>query len=63
MSGVSGAMVTEPIQNGSRSRQQSSSSRESPVPKVRAIQRQQTQQVRKAFSQAVSALMFSWLLR
>ncbi|XP_030350989.1 ras GTPase-activating protein nGAP isoform X6 [Strigops habroptila] len=45
MSGVSGAMVTEPIQNGSRSRQQSSSSRESPVPKVRAIQRQQTQQV------------------
>ncbi|XP_062458265.1 ras GTPase-activating protein nGAP isoform X1 [Pezoporus occidentalis] len=45
MSAVSGAMVTEPIQNGSRSRQQSSSSRESPVPKVRAIQRQQTQQV------------------
>ncbi|NWI68179.1 NGAP protein, partial [Todus mexicanus] len=46
VSGVSGAMVAEPIQNGSRSRQQSSSSRESPVPKVRAIQRQQTQQVR-----------------
>ncbi|XP_064371688.1 ras GTPase-activating protein nGAP isoform X11 [Dromaius novaehollandiae] len=45
MSAVSGAMVTEPVQNGSRSRQQSSSSRESPVPKVRAIQRQQTQQV------------------
>uniref|UniRef100_A0A8C0HPQ0 RAS protein activator like 2 n=1 Tax=Buteo japonicus TaxID=224669 RepID=A0A8C0HPQ0_9AVES len=57
MSGVSGAMVTEPIQNGSRSRQQSSSSRESPVPKVRAIQRQQTQQVRKAFFQALSALI------
>ncbi|KAM4774226.1 ras GTPase-activating protein nGAP-like [Cyanocitta cristata] len=35
----------QPIQNGNRSPHQSSSSRESPVPKVRAIQRQQTQQV------------------
>ncbi|XP_075364014.1 ras GTPase-activating protein nGAP isoform X1 [Mycteria americana] len=52
MSGVSGAMVTEPIQNGSRSRQQSSSSRESPVPKVRAIQRQQTQQVQSPVDSA-----------
>lgn len=45
MSVASAALVAEPLQNGSRSRQQSSSSRESPVPKVRAIQRQQTQQV------------------
>lgn len=45
MSVASAALVAEPVQNGSRSRQQSSSSRESPVPKVRAIQRQQTQQV------------------
>ncbi|XP_061308010.1 ras GTPase-activating protein nGAP isoform X3 [Pezoporus flaviventris] len=52
MSAVSGAMVTEPIQNGSRSRQQSSSSRESPVPKVRAIQRQQTQQVQSPVDSA-----------
>ncbi|XP_037260103.1 ras GTPase-activating protein nGAP isoform X4 [Falco rusticolus] len=36
VSAVSGAMVTEPMQNGSRSRQQSSSSRESPVPKVQS---------------------------
>uniref|UniRef100_A0A669PP82 RAS protein activator like 2 n=1 Tax=Phasianus colchicus TaxID=9054 RepID=A0A669PP82_PHACC len=57
MSAVSGAVVTEPIQNGSRSRQQSSSSRESPVPKVRAIQRQQTQQVRKVSAQAFRALI------
>ncbi|XP_068807871.1 ras GTPase-activating protein nGAP isoform X9 [Struthio camelus] len=34
MSAVLGAMMIEPIQNGNRSRQQSSSSRESPVPKV-----------------------------
>ncbi|XP_030311201.1 ras GTPase-activating protein nGAP isoform X4 [Calypte anna] len=52
MSGVSGAMVTEPVQNGNRSRQQSSSSRESPVPKVRAIQRQQTQQVQSPVDSA-----------
>ncbi|XP_032302155.1 ras GTPase-activating protein nGAP isoform X3 [Coturnix japonica] len=52
MSAVSGAVVTEPIQNGSRSRQQSSSSRESPVPKVRAIQRQQTQQVQSPVDSA-----------
>ncbi|GAB1285580.1 RAS protein activator-like 2 [Apodemus speciosus] len=45
MSVASAALVAEPVQNGSRSRQQSSSSRESPVPKVRAIQRQQTQQI------------------
>uniref|UniRef100_A0A8C2Y030 Ras GTPase-activating protein nGAP n=1 Tax=Capra hircus TaxID=9925 RepID=A0A8C2Y030_CAPHI len=35
MSVASAALVAEPLQNGSRSRQQSSSSRESPVPKVR----------------------------
>ncbi|XP_072198707.1 ras GTPase-activating protein nGAP isoform X3 [Excalfactoria chinensis] len=52
MSAVSGAVVTEPVQNGSRSRQQSSSSRESPVPKVRAIQRQQTQQVQSPVDSA-----------
>ncbi|XP_060630402.2 ras GTPase-activating protein nGAP isoform X3 [Anolis sagrei] len=44
MSVASATMVAEPMQNGNRSRQQSSSSRESPVPKVRAIQQQQTQQ-------------------
>ncbi|NWY05522.1 NGAP protein, partial [Nothoprocta ornata] len=44
-SAVSGAAGTEPAHNGSRSRQQSSSSRESPVPKVRAVQRQPAQQV------------------
>ncbi|CAI5776381.1 GTPase-activating nGAP isoform X1 [Podarcis lilfordi] len=42
---ASATMAAEPLQNGNRSRQQSSSSRESPVPKVRAIQRQQTQQI------------------
>jgi len=62
MSAVSGAVVTEPVQNGSRSRQQSSSSRESPVPKVRAIQRQQTQQVRKVSARAFCALGFNRLL-
>lgn len=46
MSVASATMAAEPIQDGNRSRQQSSSSRESPVPKVRAVQRQQTQQVR-----------------
>lgn len=61
VSGASGALGTEPIQNGSRSRHQSSSSRESPVPKVRAMQRQQTQQVRKSCLQA-SAVVFSLLL-
>ncbi|KAL8178044.1 UNVERIFIED_CONTAM: Ras GTPase-activating protein nGAP [Gekko kuhli] len=44
VSAASAAMTTEPLQNGNRSQQLSSSSRESPVPKVRAIQRQQTQQ-------------------
>lgn len=43
MSAVSATMPGEQLPNGSRSRQQSSSSRESPVPKVRAIHRQQTQ--------------------
>ncbi|XP_050162477.1 ras GTPase-activating protein nGAP isoform X6 [Myiozetetes cayanensis] len=52
MSGASGPMGTEPIQNGNRSRHQSSSSRESPVPKVRAIQRQQTQQVQSPVDSA-----------
>ncbi|NXE90931.1 NGAP protein, partial [Menura novaehollandiae] len=53
VSGASGAMGTEPVQNGSRSRHQSSSSRESPVPKVRAIQRQQTQQVQSPVDSAM----------
>ncbi|XP_059529933.1 ras GTPase-activating protein nGAP isoform X5 [Myotis daubentonii] len=52
MSVASAALVAEPVQNGSRSRQQSSSSRESPVPKVRAIQRQQTQQVQSPVDSA-----------
>ncbi|XP_028937175.1 ras GTPase-activating protein nGAP isoform X3 [Ornithorhynchus anatinus] len=52
MSVTSTAMIAEPIQNGSRSRQPSSSSRESPVPKVRAIQRQQTQQVQSPVDSA-----------
>ncbi|XP_032173179.1 ras GTPase-activating protein nGAP isoform X1 [Mustela erminea] len=52
MSLASAALVAEPVQNGSRSRQQSSSSRESPVPKVRAIQRQQTQQVQSPVDSA-----------
>lgn len=52
LSGASGAAGAEPLQNGNRSRHQSSSSRESPVPKVRAIQRQQTQQVRESCLQA-----------
>ncbi|XP_041334813.1 ras GTPase-activating protein nGAP isoform X6 [Pyrgilauda ruficollis] len=50
VSGASGAV--EPVQNGNRSRHQSSSSRESPVPKVRAIQRQQTQQVQSPVDSA-----------
>ncbi|XP_072854285.1 ras GTPase-activating protein nGAP isoform X4 [Pogona vitticeps] len=45
MSVASATMAAEPLQNGSRSQQQSSSSRESPVPKVRAIQRQQAPQI------------------
>ncbi|XP_039586124.1 ras GTPase-activating protein nGAP isoform X6 [Passer montanus] len=49
-SAASGAV--EPVQNGNRSRHQSSSSRESPVPKVRAIQRQQTQQVQSPVDSA-----------
>ncbi|XP_056353359.1 ras GTPase-activating protein nGAP isoform X19 [Oenanthe melanoleuca] len=52
VSGASGAAGTEPVQNGNRSRHQSSSSRESPVPKVRAIQRQQTQQVQSPVDSA-----------
>uniref|UniRef100_A0A2K6G4Q6 RAS protein activator like 2 n=1 Tax=Propithecus coquereli TaxID=379532 RepID=A0A2K6G4Q6_PROCO len=52
MSVASAALIAEPVQNGSRSRQQSSSSRESPVPKVRAIQRQQTQQVQSPVDSA-----------
>ncbi|XP_069497260.1 ras GTPase-activating protein nGAP isoform X2 [Ambystoma mexicanum] len=43
ISAVSAALPGEQLPNGSRSRQQSTSSRESPVPKVRAIHRQQTQ--------------------
>ncbi|CAN8217877.1 unnamed protein product [Coccothraustes coccothraustes] len=52
VSGASGALGMEPVQNGNRSRHQSSSSRESPVPKVRAIQRQQTQQVQSPVDSA-----------
>ncbi|EPY79000.1 Ras GTPase-activating protein nGAP isoform 1-like protein [Camelus ferus] len=52
MSAASAALLVEPVQHGSRSRQQSSSSRESPVPKVRAIQRQQTQQVQSPVDSA-----------
>nr|XP_033771354.1 ras GTPase-activating protein nGAP isoform X3 [Geotrypetes seraphini] len=52
MSMISGAMLAEQVQNGSRSRQQSSSSRDSPVPKVRAIHRQQTQQVQSPVDSA-----------
>ncbi|RMC08220.1 hypothetical protein DUI87_14461 [Hirundo rustica rustica] len=52
LSGASGAAGVEPIPNGNRSRHQSSSSRESPVPKVRAIQRQQTQQVQSPVDSA-----------
>ncbi|XP_030061818.1 ras GTPase-activating protein nGAP isoform X2 [Microcaecilia unicolor] len=52
MSVISGAMIAEQVQNGSRSRQQSSSSRDSPVPKVRAIHRQQTQQVQSPVDSA-----------
>ncbi|XP_051480993.1 ras GTPase-activating protein nGAP isoform X4 [Apus apus] len=59
MSGVSGAVVAEPLQNGSRSRQQSSSSRESPVPKVRAIQRQQTQQYEQEIAKLKERLKVS----
>ncbi|XP_075792985.1 ras GTPase-activating protein nGAP isoform X5 [Pelodiscus sinensis] len=59
LSAASGAMVTEPVQNGSRSRQQSSSSRESPVPKVRAIQRQQTQQYEQEIAKLKDRLKVS----
>ncbi|KAM7046950.1 ras GTPase-activating protein nGAP isoform 3-T3 [Acridotheres tristis] len=52
VSGASAPLGIEPIQNGNRSRHQSSSSRESPVPKVRAIQRQQTQQVQSPVDSA-----------
>ncbi|XP_042319744.1 ras GTPase-activating protein nGAP isoform X3 [Sceloporus undulatus] len=52
MSVASATMAAEPLQNGNRSRQQSSSSRESPVPKVRAIQRQQTQQIQSPVDSA-----------
>ncbi|KAE8610387.1 hypothetical protein XENTR_v10012109 [Xenopus tropicalis] len=52
MSGISNNMLVEPVQNGNRSRQQSTSSRESPVPKLRAIHRQQTQQVQSPVDSA-----------
>ncbi|NXY15611.1 NGAP protein, partial [Atrichornis clamosus] len=41
------------IQNGNRSRHQSSSSRESPVPKVRAVHWQQTQQMQSPMDTAM----------
>ncbi|XP_019808005.1 ras GTPase-activating protein nGAP isoform X6 [Tursiops truncatus] len=59
MSLASAALVAEPVQNGSRSRQQSSSSRESPVPKVRAIQRQQTQQYEQEITKLKERLRVS----
>ncbi|XP_063795792.1 ras GTPase-activating protein nGAP isoform X2 [Pseudophryne corroboree] len=52
MSGISATLLAEPVQNGNRSRQQSTSSRESPVPKLRAIHRQQTQQVQSPVDSA-----------
>ncbi|XP_007443293.1 ras GTPase-activating protein nGAP, partial [Python bivittatus] len=52
MSVASATMAMEPLQEGNQSRQQSSSSRESPVPKVRAIQRQQTQQMQSPVDSA-----------
>lgn len=63
MSGISATLLAEPVQNGNRSRQQSTSSRESPVPKLRAIHRQQTQQVRQrasiTFLQALCSALIS----
>ncbi|MEE6495963.1 hypothetical protein FKM82_002187 [Ascaphus truei] len=55
MSGISATLLAEPVQNGNRSRQQSTSSRESPVPKLRAIHRQQTPQVRE-YEQEIAKL-------
>ncbi|KAM4720874.1 ras GTPase-activating protein nGAP isoform 5-T5 [Rhinophrynus dorsalis] len=52
ISGISATLLAEPVQNGNRSRQQSTSSRESPVPKLRAIHRQQTQQVQSPVDSA-----------
>ncbi|XP_068095752.1 ras GTPase-activating protein nGAP isoform X2 [Hyperolius riggenbachi] len=52
MSGISATLLAEPVQNGNRSRQQSTSSRESPVPKLRAVHRQQTQQVQSPVDSA-----------
>ncbi|KAH0618256.1 hypothetical protein JD844_017285 [Phrynosoma platyrhinos] len=59
MSVASATMAAEPLQNGNRSRQQSSSSRESPVPKVRAIQRQQTQQYEQEITKLKDRLKVS----
>ncbi|XP_062990334.1 ras GTPase-activating protein nGAP isoform X5 [Elgaria multicarinata webbii] len=58
-SAASATMAAEPLQNGNRSRQQSSSSRESPVPKVRAIQRQQTQQYEQEITKLKDRLKVS----
>ncbi|XP_066453567.1 ras GTPase-activating protein nGAP isoform X2 [Eleutherodactylus coqui] len=52
MSGISATLLAEPVQNGNRSRQQSTSSRESPVPKLRAVHRQQTPQVQSPVDSA-----------
>ncbi|KAM4640538.1 ras GTPase-activating protein nGAP isoform 1-T1 [Discoglossus pictus] len=52
MSGISATLIAEPVQNGSRSRQQSTSSRESPVPKLRAVHCPQTQQVQSPVESA-----------
>ncbi|CAH2311300.1 ras GTPase-activating nGAP isoform X1 [Pelobates cultripes] len=59
MSGISATLLAEPAQNGSRSRQQSTSSRESPVPKLRAIHRQQTQQYEQEIAKLKERLKVS----
>ncbi|XP_077188597.1 ras GTPase-activating protein nGAP isoform X5 [Paroedura picta] len=59
VSAASAVITTEPLQNGNRSQQLSSSSRESPVPKVRAIQRQQTQQYEQEIANLKNRLTVS----
>ncbi|XP_040216282.1 ras GTPase-activating protein nGAP isoform X3 [Rana temporaria] len=59
MSGISATLLAEPVQNGNRSRQQSTSSRESPVPKLRAVHRQQTQQYEQEIAKLKERLKVS----
>ncbi|MEE6495965.1 hypothetical protein FKM82_002187 [Ascaphus truei] len=59
MSGISATLLAEPVQNGNRSRQQSTSSRESPVPKLRAIHRQQTPQYEQEIAKLKERLKVS----